>query len=503
MAMHSRALLESSHAALPITEESIRIFSAAKHTVKAYRQVLVESGLETFSPSSLDDWRMLPVLDKKTYINRFSPENLSPNDRIPPAAHASSGSSGQATFWFRGPKHNQIGTAYFNHIVDDVLQIPRSQRTLVVVCFAMGVWVAGTYTLMAFDRIGQEEDRKVTVVAPGMEIDDVASILTRLAPSFDHTVVVGYPAALDLLFNELAQRGVATPVNLHLITSGDKIAEDWRSSRMSALGIRAASSVINVYGSADGGLLAIETPLTIRIRRRLSASPALSHHILGKGMGAAAIFQFDPRFFYFEQVDGELLFTADLDIPLVRYNLHDSGKVISYSEMMSLVADLGIRGSYRFDWPFLVLSGRTDVAVILYGAKVFPDALARAAQDDRIRHLLSGSILAYSVQKGFEQIFCLDLEMAGASNCADPRLPETIAQVIQERLTVLSSEYRNSCRKLGLAVTQPHVALYPKGDVRLLSCATLCEREKSLRGKAVSACIQQAGKKPKVLPLSN
>ncbi len=498
--MHSRACLQPGKAVLPIPEEPIRLFTSAKYKVKAYRQVLAESGLESFSPSSLDEWRMLPVLDKKTYIHRFPPESLSPSGRFAPVAHASSGSSGQATFWFRGPKHMQIGTTYYSRTLDDVFEIPRSERTLVVVCFAMGVWVAGTYTLMAFERIGEEEKRKVTVIAPGMEIDDVASILTRLAPSFDHTVVVGYPAALDLLFIELARREVATPVNLHLISSGDKITEEWRSSRMKALAIRAASSVVSVYGSADGGLLAIETPLSIDIRRRLSTSPALSQHVLGKGMGAAGIFQFDPRFFYFEQMDGELLLTADLDIPLIRYNLHDSGKVISYSEMMSLAAELGIHDRGRFDWPFLVLSGRTDVAVILCGAKVFPDALATAAQDDRIRHLLSGSFLAYTVQKGFDQIFCIDLELAGASNSADPRLGETIARVIQERIMVLSSEYRYICLKLGLAAAQPHVALYPKGDARLSSHATLGKRERSLGGKAVSACFQQAGIKPKVLP---
>jgi len=165
--MHSPARLDSSQPILGISEELIRLFNITKHEVKAYRQVLVDSGFESFSPLSLDDWRTLPVLDKKTYINRFSPENLSPNNRIPPAAHASTGSSGQATFWFRGPKHIHIGTAYYNHVIEDVLQIPRSQRTLVVVCFAMGVWVAGTYTLMAFDRIGQEAGRKITVVPPG------------------------------------------------------------------------------------------------------------------------------------------------------------------------------------------------------------------------------------------------------------------------------------------------------------------------------------------------
>jgi phenylacetate-CoA ligase len=477
------------------------VFRAAKHNVKAYRQVLVENGLETFSPSSLDDWRKLPVLDKRTYINRFAPRTLSLDNQIAPAAHASSGSSGQATFWFRGPKHKQIGTAYYSRIVDDVLQIPRSQSTLVVVCFAMGVWVAGTYTLMAFDRISDEQGRKITVVTPGMEIDDLASILTRLAPSFDHTVIVGYPAALDLLFNELAARRIVTPVNLHLITSGDKVGEDWRSSRMNALGIGAASSVVNVYGSADGGLLAIETPLSISIRRRVSASPALSDHVLGKGMNTAALFQFDPQLFYFEQMEGELLVTADLDVPLIRYNLHDSGKVIAYHDMMRLVAEVAIRDLYRFTWPFLVLSGRTDVALVLYGAKVFFDALATSARDARIGPFLSGTILAYAVHKGSEQIFCLDLDMADASHLGDPSLPETIGRVIQEQLSVLSSEYRNSCQKLGLALTQPRVALYPKGDARLLSCATLRERERSLGGIAMTACIQQAGNKPRVVPL--
>src|SRR5262249_60063975 len=85
-------------------------------------------------------------------------------------------------------------------------------------------------------------------------------IFSRLTPHFDHTVVVGYPSALDLLFDELARRRICLHRKLHLITSGDRISEEWRDSQMRALGIGTPSSIVNVYGSADGGLLAIETP---------------------------------------------------------------------------------------------------------------------------------------------------------------------------------------------------------------------------------------------------
>jgi phenylacetate-CoA ligase len=90
-----------------VPEWSLRLFETAKRDVSAYTRVLAESGLDSFMPSSVKDWKRLPLIDKDTYINRFPPEALFSSGRISAAAHASSGSSGSATFWFRGRKHKR------------------------------------------------------------------------------------------------------------------------------------------------------------------------------------------------------------------------------------------------------------------------------------------------------------------------------------------------------------------------------------------------------------
>jgi phenylacetate-CoA ligase len=265
-----------------------------------------------------------------------------------------------------------VGVAYYSRLIDDVIHIPRSERTLVLICFGMGIWVAGTYTLLAFEQLGDDVDRNLTVASPGMEVDDVGSIFVKLAPHFKHCVVAGYPAALNLLFKELARRNITPPGKLHLVTSGDKIDEDWRDAQMRELRIGQPTSVVNVYGSADGGLLAIETPLSIEIRRRLRTEPDIAGEVFGDAVERnPALFQFDPALFWFEEVGGELVFTADLDVPMIRYNIHDSGKVIPYWEMIRDVERLGI--DKRDAWeqaPFLVVSGRSDLAIVVYGAKV-------------------------------------------------------------------------------------------------------------------------------------
>jgi phenylacetate-CoA ligase len=490
--------------AVPVPEgvpkRQLRIFRKVKKGVNAYAQVLAERGLQNFLPHSLEDWKQLPVLDKESYINRFSPEALSPHGRIAAAAHASSGSSGRATFWFRGPRHKRIGVAYYSRVIDEVMCIPRSERVLVLVCFGMGIWVAGTYTLLAFEQIGAQPDRKLTVISPGMEVDDIASIFLRLAPHFDCVLVVGYPAALDLLFDELARRRTHLPGKLHLVTSGDRIQEDWRDSQMTRLGIRAPSAIVNVYGSADGGLLAIETPLTIEIRRRMRASPALAKTILGDTLSSeSALFQFDPDLFWFEEVSGELVFTADLDLPLIRYNIHDRGKVISHAEMMSRIRRLDIQERSVWRRPFLVVAGRTDVAVVLYGAKIYPEDLRFAIEDTRLRDRLSGSLFASSINSGSGQTFCLALELSDGAYFDDSQLPGTIATVIQERLIQSSSEYRNSCQKLGYSRNLPRVTLYRNGDPEFRNQSRLLISQGIPGGQTATALFWPAGGKPKIV----
>jgi len=269
---------------------------------------------------------------------------------------------------------------------------------------------------------------------------------------------------------------------------------------MSALGISAPTSIVNVYGSADGGLLGIETPLSIEIRRKLRARPALAKEFLDDSSGVeSALFQFDPGLCDFEEVGGELVLTADLDVPLVRYNIHDRGKVISYADMMSRIGHIDIQGVSGWQLPFLVVSGRTDVAIILHGAKIYPETLRFAIEDTRVRNSLSGSLLAYSRSSGFGQTLCLDFELSDGANIEDPLLAGRIASVVQERLLQSNSEYRNSCQKLGYAPNFPSVTLYRYSDPEFRNHNRVFTSRESTDRKVTTALFWPAGGKPTIV----
>jgi phenylacetate-CoA ligase len=484
-------------------EDKIQFFDRTKGRVTAYFRILAEHGLENFTPASITDWQMIPLIDKRAYVQRFAPDAVAPDGRIPGAAHSSSGSSGEATFWFRGHKQKQIGAALYERVIYGVMNIPHQDKVLVIVCFGMGMWIAGAYTLLAFGKIAEITKRCIAVIAPGMEIEDVSSILCRLTRYFDHVIMAGYPAALDVLFKQLATRKIALPEKLHLITSGDKISESWRDTRMAELGIAVPSSIVSVYGSADGGLLAIETPLTIELRRKLRTCPELAANIFGDTVGEEpALFQFDPHLVFFEEVDGEIVFTADLDIPLIRYNIHDRGRVIPYEEMMSQAKGLEVEKSKDWQFPFLAVSGRTDIAVAVYGANIYPEALRRALSDPRITRRLSGSFLAYSVKRASGEEFCLDLQLSEDDVFIDdPQFLITLPLIVQERLIELSSEYRNSCRKLGEQINRPTVTLYRKSDPSFPELVRSWSAEEGLHAKAISAFYSPVGKKPRIVAI--
>lgn len=471
------------------------LLSRMKETVPAYAQFLHDAN---YADAAHGNWSDVPCMDKNNYVHRFSLQDLFPDGRVAPVGHSSSGSSGKPTFWFRGPKQKAMGAVYYARIVDRVMGIPPSDNTLVVVCFGMGVWVAGQYTLLAFADLGEQAGRQLSVLSPGMEVDEICSILGRLSGHFDHTVLVGYPAALDLLIEQLYRRHVELPRRLRLITSGDKISETWRSAKMADLGIAEPRSIVNVYGSSDGGILAIETPLSIELRRHLEKHPDLQKQVLGHSLGSPpALFQYDPAFIAFEEIAGELVLTADLDLPLVRYNIHDRGRVLSYDAMMALVGELPAQPWDGWQYPFVSVSGRTDVAVNFYGVKVYPEVIQKGLQAASVREHLSGSFVAFTLAQERGELFCLNLQLSGQADDAD--LVSLIENVVQERLLAESHEYRHLCAKLGRQVNRPRVRLYAHNDAVFPDMQRQAWSVEAQRQEMRSAFFWQAGKKPRVV----
>src|SRR5437764_3602606 len=105
--------------------------------------------------------------------------------------------------------------------------------------------------------------------------------------------------------------------------AGEVFSEEWRS----LVGERVGSdnpcyNSASLYGTADAGVLANETPLSICIRRFLSAHPQAASKLFGESR-LPTLAQYDPLSRFFEVQDRTLLFSGDNGVPLVRYNILD------------------------------------------------------------------------------------------------------------------------------------------------------------------------------------
>src|SRR3989344_3595939 len=350
---------------------AISLFELAFKKVPGYRRFLKSKNFDPGLIKNLEDFKKLPITDKKSYLQKYSLGDLFCEGKFPPIVYASSGSSGKPTFWFRGDEQETRGGDIHRTIFEKIFGINKNDPTLVVICFSMGVWVAGNYTATSCRQLAQK-GFNLSIISPALDKEDIFNALRNLAPLYKNLVIAGYPPFIMDVINEALAKGINLPENVKFLTAGDKFSEGWRDSLMKLLGKKNESTfAISLYGSADALVLGHETPLSIFIRRESLKDQKLYYEIFGEESTLPALVQYDPDDTYFEEIDGELVITAPMAIPLVRYNIHDRGKIISHIAMKDLLIRYGLigkAGDNLKDWelPFIVLKGRTDVAVTFY-----------------------------------------------------------------------------------------------------------------------------------------
>jgi len=407
-------------------------------------------------------------MEKKNYLYQYPFNRFFSKDKIAPMIYASSGSSGKPTFWFRGDDQEKIGGKFHEKIFTDIFRIKKDDSTLVVICFAMGLWVAGNYTLACCRNLSRK-GFNLSTITPGIEKIDIINSLRILGPHFKNIVIAGYPPFVMDIVNDARKAKIKFSKNTFVITAGDKFTEEWRRSLLDLLGINSKKNIISIYGSADTGALGHETPISIYIREEALKNPALYKQVFEQEVVEPALMQYDPYLTYFEVVNDELLITTKTSIPLIRYNIHDQGAIIPYNEMQDKLKKLGLlnkakeHGLQFWKMPFFVKKGRTDVAVTFYAINVYPENLQTSLEDRKISKYLTGNYLAYNQNSKNQknQKLHLKLELAEKTK-ANPRMLNLIVDTISSKLSELSIEYRKLYSAIGTKA-QPQVKLEPYG----------------------------------------
>jgi phenylacetate-CoA ligase len=458
------------HLTEPPSLAVLELFRAAAREVPAYAKFLQAAGFDAAKVQGAADFSRVPVATKETYHRAHALSalcwggDLSGSDMLA----VSSGSTGEPAIWPRAVS-DEMGTAFrMEQVLRDAFGA-HQKKTLAVVCFALGSWVGGMYTTACLRHVAAK-GYPLTLATPGNQKAEILRVLRALQPSFEQIVLCGYPPFLKDVIDSGRADGFdwhAQPVKL--LMAGEVFSEEWRSVVCERLGARQPElATASLYGTADGGVLANETPLSVLLRQRLAREPELARQLFGEAR-LPTLCQYDPLHRYFEAVDGDLLFSGDGGIPLLRYRILDRGGLHAFAELSSALgehgrvasADLLARGAGVRSLPFVHVFGRSSFALSFYGANLYPENIAVGIEQPALLQLLSGKFVMQIVHDA-EQNPTVDVavELLPGQAPSDA-LAADVAASIQRELERVNSEFKHYAPA---ERRRPRVRLLPHAD---------------------------------------
>ncbi|HEY4176848.1 MAG TPA: hypothetical protein VGM90_08455 [Kofleriaceae bacterium] len=331
--------------------------------VPAYRAFVREHGVR---PAMR--FADFPVTSKASYVHRYALAAICRGGKLPRGGviDESSGSSGTANNWARGPAE-RAATA---RAIRRAARATFGDRDFIVLnAFALGPWATGMAVSMALADA-------YLVKSIGPDIQKVIATLKTLGPGRPY-LIAGYPPFLRLVCE---REDIAwDEYEIHAVCGGEGLSEPMRDVLS-----RRFVKTISSFGASDLEInIGAETEYSIALRRTLIAKPALARALLGAVDGVPMVFQYNPLD-YFLEADRErnLLVTVNrvsVVSPRIRYNLRDRVALRTSEDVARVLAEHGVvLAERRHPLPFLFHWGRQDSTVAFYGCKVSPEDLQHA-----------------------------------------------------------------------------------------------------------------------------
>jgi phenylacetate-CoA ligase len=370
----------------------------------------------------------------------------------------SSGSSGQASNWVRGPSER----AAARRLLQFATRAAFGDEPFVLLnAFALGPWATGMNVSMSLVDL-------CVLKSIGPDAAKVIGTLALLGPKYKY-VITGYPPFLKGLVDTAAIDWSAYDVCA--VVGGEGMSQPLRAALN-----RRFRKTISSFGASDLEInIAVETDFTIALRDALASNASLADALYGREP-LPMVFQYDPLNYYIESdADRNLLVTINrLEnvSPRIRYNIRDRGVVLPAREVVATAARLGVDlPAPLVDLPLLFHWGRQDNAVGFYGCKITPEDIQHVilrvgALGERVTNFALHPYEDTDANKRVEIWF----ELA-----ADADLPDTerLREAVLTELAAVNQDFRESI-KMVPADRRPAVKVFRQGqspipsqDVRL------------------------------------
>ncbi len=458
--------------------KSLYLFHRAAKSVPAYKDFLKKNNINHQDIRTWEDFQKIPPIDKNNYLRKYQLEKLCWGGKLDNKSivfTATSGSTGEP-FYF--PREQELDYQY-SFIAESFLKNNSSKNgpTLVIIGFGMGVWIGGIITYKAFEIASQRTDHKISIITTGINKKEIFSALRDLAPHFKNTVLIGYPPFVKDIIDEALQLKInLKKINLRLVFAAEVFDEDFRDYLVKKAGVRNRFlDTMNIYGSADIGAMASETPLSILIRTIALKKDGIFRDLFQDVSKVPTVAQFNPLFINFESVDKDILLTGNNTVPLVRYSIGDNGGVFNIDNVANIFKKHGVSLKEELrkakiseesisNFPFVYVYERKDLSTKLYGAIIYPEHIRHAILRHPIINSLTGKFTLTtkydSKNNQYMEINCELRKGQGPSH----RLKEMIKKGVVKELLDKNAEYTNNYKSMPKKVI-PHIVLWPNEDL--------------------------------------
>ncbi|MES2135190.1 MAG: hypothetical protein V4449_03060 [Patescibacteria group bacterium] len=454
-------------------KRALALFHEAAKRVPAYASFLKKKGVKASAVRSMTDFSQVPETDKKNYITRYPLEDRCWDGTLKGSTLVamSSGTTGSPTLWPRGMEQEAEAALVHEHLFLDLYEVKR-YRTLAIIAFPMGVYVSGIATTLP-SFLTACKHPNLTLLTAGNNRDSILKTLTQLQKDFDQVILIGHPFFIKDVIETGKKHGIRWgKTKLRTMFCSEGFSEEWRDY-ISSLVLKSAShrDFFNTYGSSELLLMAYESPETVLLRRASEKDSELRNKLFSKPV-TPFLFQYNPSLRYIESNSkGELLFTARSGVPLVRFNLHDSGELISHSFVNGALKETGISltgeirkaGWKRWNLPFVALYGRSDHALVFYAANIYPEHIHGALNHAPFLKKITGK---FSMEKNYtpsmDQRLTVHIELQEKESGTASLCSELRKNIVQN-LEAVNMEYlflRNNLEK----DLVPEVVLHPYQD---------------------------------------
>lgn len=365
---------------------SLEIFHTTAREVPAYKDFLKKNNINPASIKTFTDFQKIPSVNKKNYLRIYKSKEIHQNGTIytPLIFTSTSGSTGDP-FYFSRQKDLDWQTSVIHELF--FKQGDTKKSTLVIVGFGMGVWIGGTITFRAYEMLGHRRNYPIAILPTGINKKEIFNAFKNLAPNFDQTILIGYAPFVKDIIDEAPEWGIdLKKFNIRMAFAAEAFTEGFRDYLAQKVGIKnPCLDTMNIYGTADIGSVAFETPLSILIRRLATNNSELFKDIFNDIQKTPTLAQYLPQFINIEYVNNEILLTGNNSVPLVRYAIGDHGGVYTYNELLAKIKkhdididkeikEAGITDTVS-QLPFVFVYERNDMSTTLYGLQIYPETI--------------------------------------------------------------------------------------------------------------------------------